>query len=122
MGIKETKELLLFLVEIFVVVIEVTRSPRSAFMRLGSFLSAVNKASDAIDGIDAVDDELIDMDEDEKKELNELIRITLHLDDVSPEAEGLTEEGIMLAVSAASFFLKLKKLIQTKPQHFRIDK
>jgi hypothetical protein len=104
-GIKETKELVGFVLALGNAVGKSLADGMVGWMDLVHFFSAVREAPDAINGLSALPGELADLSEAEKGELFKFVegKFDIPQDSVEPLLEKAIKAGIILADLIADF-------------------
>jgi hypothetical protein len=104
MGIEETKDVIEFVAKLGNGIAESVADGKWSFTDVTNFIPSATKVFSAIEGIDKVDDELLDLDEEEKAELIEFV--IEQFDIPQDNAEKIIEEGLDQILN---FFMFIKK-------------
>ena len=110
MGIEETKDVIEFVAKLGNGIGESVEDGRWTLSDATNFIPAATKVFSAIEGIEKVDNELLDLDEEEKVELVDFI--IEQFDIVQDEAEKIVEEGLEQLLN---FFMFIKKYFIRPP-------
>lgn len=100
-GIKETKELLYFVIEFGNALGKSLEDGKISVLELGNFIGSLGAVAPAFEGIGNLPTELADLDEAEKQELVEMVEARFDIPQDGVEA--VIEKGLRTGVAIAEF-------------------
>lgn len=106
MDTKEVKELLVFIARLGNSIDKTLADGKVTITDASYLFDPLFSAKAAFEGIDAIDDELADLDDFEAQELVNVVKQELDL--VDANTEELTEEGLALAINIVRFVNKIR--------------
>ena len=111
-GIKETKDMLKFVLGLGMALDKSLADKKFSVDDIGNFVSAFLSAGEAFEGVKEIGAELKDLDAAELEEINEFVKKELELE--NEKVEAIVESGLGLGVQIYQLVLEIRNILKAK--------